>query len=228
MSEADVYLAVGDSLTAGYAVGPNHSFASLFSAFLASRLSGLRYINLGRNGLTTGGLAGMAVNNPQVRNLLSRAKVISITIGSNDLLGPGLKLIKDGPFNLPAVLTKMAANLEVIGRQIRLLNRKALVLVAGIYNPLPAGAFPGYASQAQTIIDQANLLLLAWAKKFAFRLVPLDRIFKGREGFLLGRDRLHPGFPGHQAIAAGFIRIWLQGQRTVFSRNPRWDFLKGA
>lgn len=228
MSGANVYLALGDSLTAGYAVGLNQSFATLFSVFLGSYLSCLRYINLGSNGLTTGGLAGMTANNRQIHNLLRSAKVISITIGSNDLLGSGIQVIKGGPVNLPVVLSRMAANLELIGQQIRFLNQNAVVLVASIYNPLPAGPFQGYASPAQTIIDQANLLLLAWSKKFAFRLVPLDLIFKGREIFMLGPDRIHPGSLGHQAIAAEFIKIWLKGQRAVFSRNTRLDFLKGA
>jgi lysophospholipase L1-like esterase len=222
MSGANVYLALGDSITAGYTVGLNHSFATLFSASLGSYLPRLSYINLGTNGLTTGGLAGIPANNLQIRNLIKSAGVISITIGSNDLLGSGIKALQEGQVNFPAVLTRMATNLDSIGEQIRLINQNAVVLVGNFYNPLPAGPFNSYTSIAQTIIDQANLLLLAWAKKFCFRLVPINQIFRGREIYMLGADHIHPSLYGHQVVAADFMRNWLRCQ------EPRFHSLNGA
>jgi lysophospholipase L1-like esterase len=228
VSGANVYLALGDSITAGYQVGLNNSFATFFSAFLSSYLPCLSYINLGTNGLTTGGLAGMLADNLQICNLVRSAKVISITIGSNDLLGFSINALQEGQVNFPVVLTRMANNFESIGQQVRFLNQNILVLVGNFYNPLPAGPFQGYAAIAQAVIDQANLLLLAWAKRFNFRLVQIDRLFRGKEVFMLGADHMHPGLSGHQAIAAEFMRNWLMCQRQDLSWSTRFPFLNRA
>ncbi len=80
------YLALGDSITAGYGVG-NRNFAFLYYSYLRSFNLNLRYINYGINGLTTGGFANLLSSNGNVKNLVTQAEVISITIGSNDLLG---------------------------------------------------------------------------------------------------------------------------------------------
>lgn len=194
------YLALGDSITAGYGVG-GRSFAAMYYSHLLQIDPNLRYVNYGVKGLTTLGLVNMLATNARLRSLVVQADIISITIGSNDLLRAAAGFMKGSKVSIPYVLSVFERNLDTIGGVIRSLNPELLVKAATIYNPLPAGPFRLYTEQAQAIIDQANKIIVHWAKKFKFLVVPVDRIFQGREAAVIGKDFVHPSFLGHQFIA---------------------------
>src|SRR5665648_397521 len=81
-----IYLALGDSITAGYGVGSIYTFPTVYGNFLKRHNQQLIVYNLGVNGLTTQGLLGQLQFNRSQRQLVAQAAVITITIGSNDLL----------------------------------------------------------------------------------------------------------------------------------------------
>ena len=202
-----LYLALGDSITAGYGVGRPFSFPMVYADFLRRHNPDLRMINLGVNGLTTGGLLALLKAQQEIRHLVSQASLITFTIGSNDLL----RLIRNTnqPINLsyvPLVLNNMSRNFAQIGEEVRRLNPMATVKVATLYNPLPAGSGTQYYVQAQAIIDNANTILATWAKRYGFHVAFLDREIRGKERLLIGQDHVHPNLAGYQVIAKTFAR----------------------
>jgi len=79
-------VALGDSITAGYGVEPMKTYPELVARGLGAR-SGRDAVvtNLGVNGLRTGQLLDLLRTDPQYRDAVAAADVITIDIGTNDL-----------------------------------------------------------------------------------------------------------------------------------------------
>lgn len=202
-----LYLALGDSITAGYGVASPFSFPNVYADFLRRHNPDLCILNLGVNGLTTSGLLNLLKTNRSLRHSISQAFLITLTIGSNDLLrliGHPNQPIKT--FQLPIIQGNMSKKLMQIGHEIRLLNPMATVKVATLYNPLPAGPYAHYYAQVQGIIDNANAMIIMWARRYGFVVVNLDREIKGKESLFIGQDHAHPNAAGYQIIAKAFAR----------------------
>ena len=202
-----LYLALGDSITAGYGVGSLFSFPTVYGNFLRRHNSDLSVHNLGVNGFTTQGLLELLLSNRSLRHLSYLASLITITIGSNDIL----HLIKNSnqsitPSQLPIILGNMGKTLAQIGEVVRRLNPVAIVKVATLYNPLPAGTYAQYTLQLQEVIDTANAMVITWAKRYGFVVVDLDREIRGKEQSLIGPDYVHPNVAGYRLIAKAFAR----------------------
>lgn len=200
-----IYLALGDSITAGYGVG-GRSFANRYYSYLRSFNPNLHYINCGINGLTSSGLAKLFLTNQNLMNIVNKAEVISITIGSNDLLRTSASILRGTQAEIFSSLASMEKSLDIIGSQIRYLNPRTLVKIGTIYNPLPAGPYYQFSGAAQNFILQANKIIIHCAKRYGFIVVPIDKLFQGRERLVIGPDHIHPNLLGHQIIAAGFSR----------------------
>lgn len=117
-------LAFGDSLTAGYGLGPDQSFAAQLEQLLRARHPGAVVINAGESGDTSaGGLARL----PRVlARLTAKPDLAIVELGANDLLR-GVA---------PA---SMARNLDAICAE---LGRCGIpVLVAGMLAPVFLGPF---------------------------------------------------------------------------------------
>ena len=89
---------------------------------------------------------------------------------------------------------------------MRRLNPMAIVKVATLYNPLPAGPYAQYTVPVQRVIDTANATVIASAKQYGFVVVDLKGEFRGKERFLIGPDYLHPSAAGYNVIAKAFAR----------------------
>lgn len=202
-----LYLALGDSITAGYGVGCAFSFPTIYGDFLRKHAPDLSIHNLGVNGLTTQGLLELLQCNRSLRHLVSMASLITITIGSNDLLHH----IRDSnqsinTSQLPIILANMGKTLAQAGEVVRRLNPRAIVKVGTLYNPLPAGPYAQYNVQVQGVIDTANAVVISWAKQYGFVVVNLDREIRGKERSLIGPDYGHPNAVGYRVIAKAFAR----------------------
>lgn len=200
----NIYLALGDSLTTGYGVEPSQSFAFLFYRNLAVYDPGLKYVNLGVNGLTSHEFAGL-VSQERALTLIKQAKIISITIGSNDLLAVGKSLIAGAGANIDLTLEDLNHNLLLIGSFIRRANPSALVKIATIYNPLPPMNKQSTAL-AEGLVKTANRSIRRMAREYRFTVVPVAKAFSGQEQILLGPDRIHPNYLGHKLIADLFVK----------------------
>lgn len=194
-----LYLALGDSITAGYGVGISQSFASIYYNFLCGTSPGLAYVNLGVNGLTSGALVAM-LQRRKNRNFLLEANLISITIGSNDLLTAGRSALSGRGLNLPAMLENLAQNLRLCGSLLRSLTPEAVVKIATIYNPFNP-VTQEFFTPSQSLIIPANQAIVSCAGQYNFLVVPVERAFRGKESALLGPDHLHPNIMGQRLIA---------------------------
>jgi len=202
-----LYLALGDSITAGYGVDSPFSFPNIYANFLGRHNPDLHMLNMGVNGLTTSGFLKLLKTNQRLRQSVCQAFLITLTIGSNDLLrliGNPNQPIKTS--QLPILQGHMNKNLMQIGQEVRLLNPIATVKVATLYNPLPAGPYAHYYAQVQGIIDHANAMIIMWAKRYGFVIVNLDREIKGKESLFIAKDYAHPNIAGYQMIAKAFAR----------------------
>ncbi|WP_434511367.1 SGNH/GDSL hydrolase family protein [Desulfitobacterium sp. AusDCA] len=196
---SNIYLALGDSLTTGYGVEPSQSFAFLFYRNLAVYDPGLKYVNLGVNGLTSHELAAL-VSQERTFLLIKQAKIISITIGSNDLLAVGKSLITGAGANIDLTLGDLNHNLLVIGSFIRRANPSALVKIATIYNPLPPMNKQSTVL-AEGLVKTSNRSIRKMAREYRFIVVPVAKAVSGQEQILLGPDHIHPNSLGHKLIA---------------------------
>lgn len=205
--KVSIYLALGDSLTAGFGVGRACSFPAVYGHLMKECIPDLQVFNWGINGLTTCDLLELLRCKDNLRSLVSGAALITVTIGSNDLLHFGRRF----PFclranELNAAMRTMCQALEQIGETLRRLNPTAVIKAAALYNPLPAGPLAKYACLIQPFINSANNVIIAWAKEFCFEVVYLDWALRGRERCLIGPDFVHPNAVGHQVMAEAFAR----------------------
>lgn len=208
-SGGSLYTAIGDSLTAGYGVPALSSFVAVYARWLQGQGVG-RHINLGINGLTADQLAGMLSSNGQLIEAVRRASLITVTIGSNDLLHLVPYLLRGLPVNVPWTVKCLGENMRRIAGSLRGWNPYAAVQFAGLYNPLALNRmsqFAGFVQPAQAIIAQANRVLEKFVREAGYHFVPVEpwlnaEKFAGRT--VLGRDLIHPGLYGYQAIAAAF------------------------
>ena len=137
--------------------------------------------------------------------MAAQASLITVTIGSNDLLR--LMRFTNHPLNLsciPLILENMDKNLVRVGQEIRCLNPKAAVKVANLYNPLPSALDHQSYKMIQGAVDKANAVIVRWAECFNFYVVDLERQFRGKGQLLIGPDHLHPNVMGYQVIAQAF------------------------
>ncbi len=152
------YVALGDSISIGTSVLPGQSYPSLINA----RLNAPLMLNFSRDGLTSYGLIHV-MRNHYVMNSIRRANLITLTIGSNDVLGIFLDIIRKatGTTNWNAIMsdpTKLAKAIEALNRpgaavrlkkgiktfrknfpyivsRITALNPKARIAVTTAYSP---------------------------------------------------------------------------------------------
>lgn len=205
--KVSLYLALGDSITVGYGVQNSFSYPALYADFLRRHDPNLRMLNLGVNGLTTSGLFASLQYNHDLRHSVSQASLITLTIGSNDLLhliGNPNQTINTSQLSI--IIKNLSKTLAQVGEEIRRLNPIATVKVATLYNPLPSGPYVLYLALAQGVIDNANASIVTWAKHYGFNVVYLDREIRGKEWLLIGQDHLHPNAAGYQVIAKAFAR----------------------
>lgn len=172
-------LAFGDSLTAGYGLGPQESFPAQLQAAL--RRSGVpaRVHNGGVSGDTTA--AGRARLGWVLRSLRAKPDLVILELGGNDMLR-GLS---------PA---QTRANLEAM--IVELKRQRIKVLVAGMLAAPNLG--PAYRRQFDPIYPQL-------ARKHATGFYPFFMRGVAGNRRLLLRDGIHPNAAGVGVIVRGMV-----------------------
>lgn len=248
MASQGLYIALGDSLTAG--IGAKDQATQSFPRLLADALGpGITLMNLGRPGATsadllTGGQVDIAL--AQVRaaradgNPANDLVLITITVGGNDLmefykdyfltgLCPDLETSKSRPQCFQAlqeIIDTFAANLGIILSRLREGEPEVPILVFTLYHPFQ-GDNSALAQLGDLVLEGGEALPLgvndrirAVAAAHRAQVVDLFPTFSGRRE-LLYKDGIHPNEEGYALMA----RLALQ---VLFSGDEYSSELEGA
>lgn len=164
-------LAFGDSLTAGYGVGPGDAFPTRLEASLKARGRDVRVINAGVSGDTSaGGLARLDWS------LAEKPDLVVLELGSNDMLR-----------GIDPVSTE--ANLDAILRKLG--EAKVKVLLCGMYAARNLG--PDYVAKFDGIYPRL-------AQKYGVALYPFFLDGVALDASLNQGDGMHPNPAGVKVI----------------------------
>jgi lysophospholipase L1-like esterase len=200
MNQAIRYLAFGDSLTVGYGAGPGLGFVPQYCRKLQTALeSKVLLENSGVNGATTGELLDILHKDPDIRCGLRDADLITITTGGNDLIQAALPYFYRGdPKVLKSALRSYEKNYAKLAAGIERLKKGQLrpyvIILVGLYNPLPQVTEAGY------WVQRFNQFLRKLESDYV-RIVDVYDSFLGKEAELLYNDHIHPNAKGYEAIA---------------------------
>lgn len=164
-------VAFGDSLSAGFGVGPGDSFPEQLQAALAAKGYSVTVANAGVSGdTTTGGLARLDWSVPETADL------VIVELGANDALrGIAPELTEK---NLAAILERLAA-------------RRTRVILAGMLAPPNMG--PDYSAGFNSIYERL-------ARTYGVPLYPFFLEGVAADGALNQDDGMHPNARGVAVI----------------------------
>ncbi len=97
--EIKVYTALGDSIAAGYALPAYTADGNTVAGGYVSRVG--QYVGAEKiydkaiSGLDTNGLLHLIANDPSYKQAIAEAELITVSIGSNDILLPAIGMIED-------------------------------------------------------------------------------------------------------------------------------------
>ncbi|TMV50234.1 GDSL family lipase [Paenibacillus mesophilus] len=205
-----VYLALGDSLTAGKGAPPENSFVQQYIRLTETSLGmTVKVSNAGRSGATTEQILQVIRKDGKVREAAERSAVITLTAGGNDLIQAAKKFYFNHDHRLlMSALRQYQRNMGHILDEIQRLKSGSgmyAVRVLGLYNPLPEF------EEAVFWVNKFNEHLRSF-QSGCIQIVNVYDDFLGKEDDYLSDDRFHPNAEGYRVIAervhsAGFDPI---------------------
>lgn len=190
-------VALGDSLSRGHGDDTGRGYVGDVAALLKKDHPSLRLENLGVDGLESSGLVEM-LDHTSVLALLSRANLVLVSIGGNDLSHAAMGNPLDTPERLTRARELCQKNLDVVLAQIRRRNPDAAVRILALYNPfnLPGGA----RRLGSGIILEWNAMISSTALAHGALAVPTFDLFENHPD-RLSSDHFHPDEKGYALIA---------------------------
>ena len=193
------YMALGDSLTAGYgAVPATEGYVYLlYRSGVFDAVPGTILSNAGVPSATTQHVLHHQV--PQAIEAF-QPDVITLSVGGNDIL----RILSGADPN--QVLLEFASNLTQILGQLRASLPSARIYISNFYT---IAEIPG----ADFAVPVFNSVLATVASAYDVPVADVYSAFQGKQGLLLikrhGADQLevHPTNAGHRAIAAAFKAV---------------------
>jgi lysophospholipase L1-like esterase len=208
------YMALGDSLTAGYGATPATEgyVYRLYQSGAFGSVSNTIFSNAGVPGATSRHILDHQV--PQAIEAF-KPTVITITAGGNDLLST---LNGADP---QAVLAQLANNLASILRLLRTALSQARIYISNLYT---VPEIPG----ASTLVEYTNeKVIRPVATAFAVPIADLHSAFLGKQGLLhsirhgVDQFEVHPTNSGHRAIADAFKAVIQQQVDVAFKMKGK-------
>jgi lysophospholipase L1-like esterase len=195
------YVAVGDSLTAGFGVPNGLGYAEVYRT-LAEQALGVpvHLYNAGVNGDTSVDMLRRLRDDMALRDRVRDAHLISFTVGGNDLLGAAKQFYLDQDVaHLKQALQLTRSHIGLLIKEVKLLKHQSAsgsyaIRVADLYNPIPF--FPESVYWVQRFnriyrrFEGADLLV-----------ADIYNPFLGNESRLLSHDLIHPNEQGHEIMA---------------------------
>lgn len=185
------YVALGDSVAAGYRAAPGWGYVAQLYRHLVARGGECHLANLSSPGATTRNLGGQVH-----RALLYRPDLVTIDIGGNDLRHARPDPGRIVPYSME--------NLDACLRALRHGAPGAAVFIADVYNPYPPGSQMWRAAEGW--LGGFNRALGHVAARHGCRVVGIKAALARAGGGAIAPDRLHPTTAGHTAIAQAFLR----------------------
>jgi lysophospholipase L1-like esterase len=217
------YVALGDSIAYGYGLEDREeqSYTGRIARYLESRYDCVLFNNFGTNGMTSDDLLDV-LSNPEnenykkYRSTISYADIVTLSIGSNDLL-QFLKvdrnmdtMIENGEEIFDAACENFKKNFPQIIREIRKINPDVMIYADNIYNPAKGlSAFQNVYDIAEYYIKKINS---SYYESDDYCLVDVKAVFDGAEESMInvfwkGRQiDPHPSVAGHKKIADAVIK----------------------
>jgi lysophospholipase L1-like esterase len=206
-ADAKPYLivALGDSLTKGVGDKEGKGYVGYLKDKLETDKQKVAVQNLGISGLESGELV-KSVQNGGIQALIKEAKLITISIGGNDLthsVGNVQTILQTGKIDeekIRQATAEYTKNINEILKVVRAHNPEAPVLVVGLYNPFE-GMFDDKGKLDQLLVEwNANVVQLVQAYPNV-KVVPTFDIFQWNNDRYLSLDHFHPNESGYQRMA---------------------------
>lgn len=137
IKKGGTYVALGDSLTRGVGASNGNSYAALVGQELVKENTVERFQNLAVSGARTEDLLKQ-LKQKEVLRSLRQAKVISVTIGGNDLFNRGEGVANFNAKKTADTIATAQTNLKKTFKILRAENPDAVIFYVGLYNPFRA------------------------------------------------------------------------------------------
>lgn len=193
-------VALGDSLTRGTGDEAGKGYIGFVTENLENRLKPqkINVYNLGINGQTSSMLLKQ-LGQLNIKNQISEADVILMTIGGNDLFQKGETLYNLNIENVQQLQQQYLTNLEQIFTIIRENNAQATVFILGLYNPF---IDLDKSEATNEIIRTWNYTTETVTGKFdKVVFVPTFDLFQLSVNDYLYSDHFHPNQAGYHLIS---------------------------
>jgi len=186
-------LILGDSVARGCG-SSNGGFGTILISLIEEKTEKkVQLTNLGVDGLTSGGLVDI-IKEKETKDAISRADLIILNIGGNDLLelftsgGPN-KVIKE----FRETRKSFKQNLLYIKETIRTINPNVALIANGLYNPC---------EKNYEYYSVAGQLIKHWNKTYkCLNSIIVDTYGLSREG-VYWADEVHPNDEGYKILAS--------------------------
>ena len=201
-------VALGDSITFGFGLGTTNLQPSPEAfPYLIGKAGNLSVTDLGVPGLTSSGLlTDLATTSFQ--KAVKGASVITLDIGSNDLLQPATK---DGLFTgqtitptelaqFATVVQQFTTNLQTTLQTLVKLNPTAKIVVYNIYNPVPSSDTTAHAV-ADQVLSAMNAAIAQEAGAFHLPVANAYSAFSGHVSQYILTGNVHPNAQGQAVLA---------------------------
>ncbi|WP_051271240.1 GDSL-type esterase/lipase family protein [Shimazuella kribbensis] len=209
-------VALGDSITFGYNLGENNNSPSPYAfPYLIGAHLNKNVENLGVPGWTSNDLL-QALKTPKFQTAVKKAKVITLDIGSNDilrlasqfgLLNPEnaqkpIRLTPEQQKSFDQATQKYSENLPIIIHTIKQLAPSAKIVLYNLYNPFPSASIYLHPF-SETIIHPLNMIIDNNASTFHLKVADAHSAFHEKQYIFvrLAQNDVHPTMEGQQVLA---------------------------
>lgn len=217
------YVALGDSIAYGYGLDNREedSYVGLVKRYFENKYDYVVTANFGQNGMRSEELLDI-LTNPEnesyrkYRATLSYADVVTLSIGSNDLLhlirldfNMG-EAIREKAENFQKACSDFAVRFPKIIKEIHEINPRVKIYANNVYNPAKGLSF--YAGIYDVAERYINLLNEAFKESDEYCLVDIKKAFDKQEKSMInvslkGREiDPHPSREGHKLIGQAVIK----------------------